>query len=475
MIAICTYSLGQCGASEVIDVVSNHQFALIRREGEWVIIESSERKRAEEELRERELFNFALFEYNPIQTVAVDTEGKVTGFNRAKKRSGDRLPNIGDVMYKDYAGKHENDMYGELMKCIRLGEIKEFPEQKYGEKVLSITISPFAKGAVTISQDITELVRAEDEIKSLAKFPSENSNPVLRLGQDGVILYANEASKALLRDWGCVVGSYAPLFWRDLVTEALTNRLTKTVDMRYGEQVCSFFVAPITDAGYVNFYGRDITKHRQVEQALRDSEMKYKNLFEQANEAIFLADIETGYILDANREAERLLGRSRKEIVNRHQSELHSPDKADFYKEHFRRHIEAGHIVDLDAEVIRKDGTIVPVCISASVIELAGGKLMQGIFTDITERKKVEEEREKLIHELQDALGKIKTLSGLLPICASCKKIRDDKGYWNQIEAYIGDHSEAEFTHSICPECMKKLYPDFADNKNKEVIKEKIK
>jgi PleD family two-component response regulator len=66
--------------------------------------------------------------------------------------------------------------------------------------------------------------------------------------------------------------------------------------------------------------------------------------------------------------------------------------------------------------------------------------------------------------ELQEALAKIKTLAGLLPICASCKKIRDDKGYWTQIETYIRDHSEAEFSHGICPECMKKLYPDFADN-----------
>jgi PleD family two-component response regulator len=65
--------------------------------------------------------------------------------------------------------------------------------------------------------------------------------------------------------------------------------------------------------------------------------------------------------------------------------------------------------------------------------------------------------------ELQEALAKIKTLSGLLPICASCKKIRDDKGYWNQIESYIGKHSEAEFSHSICPECTKKLYPQFYD------------
>jgi len=79
---------------------------------------------------------------------------------------------------------------------------------------------------------------------------------------------------------------------------------------------------------------------------------------------------------------------------------------------------------------------------------------------EITERKLAEEEREKLIHELQDALAQIKKLSGLLPICASCKKIRDDKGYWNQIESYIRDHSEAEFSHGICPDCMKKLYPD---------------
>lgn len=65
--------------------------------------------------------------------------------------------------------------------------------------------------------------------------------------------------------------------------------------------------------------------------------------------------------------------------------------------------------------------------------------------------------------ELQEALTKIKTLSGLLPICASCKKIRDDKGYWNRIETYISDHSEAEFSHSICPECTKKLYPELYD------------
>jgi hypothetical protein len=79
---------------------------------------------------------------------------------------------------------------------------------------------------------------------------------------------------------------------------------------------------------------------------------------------------------------------------------------------------------------------------------------------DITAAKRLEKERERLIGELQGAIAQIRTLSGLLPICSSCKKIRDDKGYWNQIETFIRNHSEAEFSHGICPDCARKLYPD---------------
>jgi hypothetical protein len=75
--------------------------------------------------------------------------------------------------------------------------------------------------------------------------------------------------------------------------------------------------------------------------------------------------------------------------------------------------------------------------------------------------------KEELIGRLQDALQQVKTLSGLLPICSSCKKIRNDKGYWQKLEGYIREHSEAEFTHSICPECMEKLYGDFLKNKTR--------
>jgi CheY-like chemotaxis protein len=75
-------------------------------------------------------------------------------------------------------------------------------------------------------------------------------------------------------------------------------------------------------------------------------------------------------------------------------------------------------------------------------------------------RAKLENQREALIKELQEAMSKIKTLSGLIPICAWCKKIRDDQGYWQTVEQYVKEHSQAEFTHGMCPECQKKYMPE---------------
>lgn len=82
---------------------------------------------------------------------------------------------------------------------------------------------------------------------------------------------------------------------------------------------------------------------------------------------------------------------------------------------------------------------------------------------EIAERKELEQEREKLIAQLQEALAQVKTLSGFLPICASCKKIRDDSGYWKQIESYLAAHADVTFSHGLCPDCAKKLYGEFID------------
>lgn len=121
----------------------------------------------------------------------------------------------------------------------------------------------------------------------------------------------------------------------------------------------------------------------------------------------------------------------------------------------------------LEHRIVHRDGSIRWVRNTPVLRYDADGNLTayDALIYDITDRKKAEEDRERLINELKEASARIKTLHGLLPICASCKKIRDDQGYWNQIEAYISEHSEAQFTHGICPECVEKLYPEYCAEK----------
>jgi PAS domain S-box-containing protein len=129
--------------------------------------------------------------------------------------------------------------------------------------------SPEKEYFVAVFDVITERKRAEAAIRDLAKFPSENPGPVLRLRDDGIILYANEASRLLLEEWGCRVGEHAPMYWRDVVTDTRASRSIERVDFQYGGQVWSFSVVPIADAGYVNLYGRDVTERRRMEEEIR--------------------------------------------------------------------------------------------------------------------------------------------------------------------------------------------------------------
>jgi FixJ family two-component response regulator len=98
--------------------------------------------------------------------------------------------------------------------------------------------------------------------------------------------------------------------------------------------------------------------------------------------------------------------------------------------------------------------------------QIDGERLIRAIRYSVSQ-KKAEIERENLITQLQDALGKVKTLSGLLPICSSCKKIRDDQGYWKQLESYISEHSDALFSHGYCPECGEKYRKEVENIINK--------
>jgi PAS domain S-box-containing protein len=149
---------------------------------------------------------------------------------------------------------------------------------------------------------------------------------------------------------------------------------------------------------------RDVTLRKQAEEALRESEEKFRLIFENAVDAILWANPETGLITYCNKAAESLLEKGRDEIIGQHQTRLHPPQKAQYFSDLFRKHIEEKGCVDDEAEIITKSGRIVPVHITASVTMVGRSRIIQGIFHDITKRRQAEE-------ALRDSETKYSTLA----------------------------------------------------------------
>ena len=140
--------------------------------------------------------------------------------------------------------------------------------------------------------------------------------------------------------------------------------------------------------------------------------------------------------------------------------------------ENFHKHCaDSNHPYDQIVRYHHKSGATVWVRCRGLVIRNDEGKpiRMLGAHTDVTAQKLVEQQLRETNEKLNKALDEINTLQGIIPICANCKKIRDEKGFWDQVEAYISQHSNALFSHSICPDCAQKLYPDlYAKNTAKD-------
>jgi len=303
--------------------------------------------------------------------------------------------------------------------------------------------------------------RCPGEVVPMAGTASEE---IFKTGQSILVREENRAEVAKkfpglipIFQAGLISVMMTPLLFQNKVIGVLNIQATRPnayteTDLKLVERVAHQIAGAIANSLL-------FLEHEKAEEALRESEEKYRNLFSYSLDAVYLSTKE-GKFIDFNQATVDLFGYSRDELFNLNITKLYANPED---RPRFQREIEQkGALKEYEVKFRRKDGTEID-CLLTATLRFDKDKNIigyQGIIRDITARKKMEEEREKLIAELQEALNKIKTLSGLVPICASCKKIRDDKGYWNQLESYIQEHTEAEFSHGLCPDCLKKLYPD---------------
>jgi PAS domain S-box-containing protein len=403
MLAICTYFLDKCTAAEVIDVVSNHEFAVIKKEGKWEIIEGAEHKKTIEALRRSEANYRTIFDTANDAIFVHDTKsGKILSVNQKTcemfgytREELERLT-VGDIssgvppydqenairwirkaakkgpQLFEWICKHKTgqEFWVEVnLKLAVIGDrerllaiVRDITERKQAEEAVhserqrffalleklpafvylqapdhSIRFAnryyrkqfgdtegvpcykslwgrdepcevcptfkvfdtgqpqiwewdqapdgrcyeiydyPFTdidgtKLVLEMGTDITERKRAYEQIENLARFPSENPNPVLRISKSGELLYSNGASRSFLTEWECQVGQTVPENWCRAVSDVFNSDSARRIEIVHSGSVFEFLVVPVLEADYVNLYGRDITEQKQAQKEMRKIE-----------------------------------------------------------------------------------------------------------------------------------------------------------------------------------------------------------
>jgi len=206
---------------------------------------------------------------------------------------------------------------------------------------------------------------------------------------------------------------------------------------------------------------RGIIRRKAAEDAMAERENFLNSLLRAMPIPVFYKD-RAGIYQGFNDAYEVFFGKSRDQLIGKSVFDISPKELAQIYHAKDTELFDSGGIQHYESKVKNSRDEMRDVIFDKSIYTDSNGKIIGliGTVLDITVRKQIEKEREKLIDELQSALAEIKTLRGIVPICSNCKKIRDDAGYWNILESYIQKHSDASFSHSICPDCAKKLYPD---------------
>lgn len=234
----------------------------------------------------------------------------------------------------------------------------------------------------------------DEEVRSVARFPDENPNPVLRVDQAGQICYSNPVGLELLKSFQCGVGDLAPETLRNWVLEALHGEKKLIKNLPYQDKIYAFTVVPLLDQGYVNLYGSDITRHVQAEEKLLESNVKLQGVLNSITEAYFVLDRQW-HIVDFNPVAEReFLKRPKSDLLGKNFWEEYPAAVGNEYYQHYHEAFASGQPVHFEAK-----SALVPIWYEVHAYP-RGGKL-EIYLHNINERKLAEQERERLLEENQ--------------------------------------------------------------------------
>ncbi len=206
---------------------------------------------------------------------------------------------------------------------------------------------------------------------------------------------------------------------------------------------------------------RDRVALAESETRLRATATELRDLYDHAPCGYLTID-RSGRITRVNDTALRWLGLKPADVEGRLElRDLLPADERTPLAMHLERLHETGRLRDVELDLQREDGRLLPVHLSASAMtdEAGAATGARCVVTDRTALKLARDEQQGLIETLEEALTSVKTLSGLLPICSTCRKIRDDQGYWKSVESYLSTHTDARLSHGVCPDCFPKMFP----------------